>query len=60
MKKFMSINEVCKATGLSQHFVRQMVRNNEIPFIKSGSKVLINYDLASAILDRMCGSEWID
>jgi len=54
MKKFLSINEVCKATGLSQHFVRQMVRDKEIPYIKSGNKVLINYDLASAILDEMC------
>ncbi len=54
MKKFLSINEVCKATGLSQHFVRQMVRDKEIPYIKSGNKVLINYDLASVILDRMC------
>ena len=53
MKKFLSINEVCKATGLSQHFVRQMVKNKEIPYIKSGNKVLINYDLASVILDEM-------
>lgn len=56
MKKFMSINEVCKATGLSQHFVRQMVKNKEIPYIKSGNKVLINYDRASVILDEMCDS----
>lgn len=56
MKKFMSINEMCKTTGLSQHFVRQMIKNKEIPYLKSGNKVLINYDLASVILDEMCDS----
>lgn len=56
MKKFMSIREVCKETGLSQHFVRQMVKNKEIPYIMSGNKVLINYDRASVILDEMCDS----
>ena len=52
MKKFLSINEVCRESGLSQHLVRQMVRDGEIPYIKSGNKVLINYDLASKILDE--------
>lgn len=60
MKKFLSISEVCRVSGLSQHLIRQMVKDGEIPFIKSGNKTLINYDLASAIFDRMCGSEWTD
>lgn len=54
MKKFLSINEVCKESGLSQHLVRRMVKNGQIPHIKSGSKVLINYDLASQVFDDMC------
>lgn len=53
MKKFMSIKEICLETGLSQHYIRQMVKNNEIPYIKSGNKVLINYDKTSLILDEM-------
>lgn len=54
MKKFLSINEVCKESGLSQHFVRQLIKDGKIPHIKSGTKVLVNYDLASGILDSMC------
>ena len=54
MKKFLSINEVCKESGLSQHLIRNMVKDGKIPHIMSGTKVLINYDLASRILDDMC------
>ena len=56
MKKFMSINEVCQTSGLSQRFVRQMVKDEKIPYIKSGTKVLINYPLASEIFDEMSES----
>ena len=56
MKKFMSINEVCQESGLSQRLVRQMVKDNKLPFIKSGTKVLINYPLASEIFDEMSES----
>lgn len=54
MKKFLSINEVCKESGLSQHLVRKMVKDGKIPCIKSGTKTLINYDLASQVFDDMC------
>ena len=56
MKKFMSINEVCQESGLSQRFVRQMVKEEKLPYIKSGTKVLINYALASEIFDEMSES----
>lgn len=56
MKKFLSINEVCQESGLSQRLVRQMVKDNKLPFIKSGTKVLINYPLASEIFDEMSES----
>lgn len=56
MKKFMSINEVCQESGLSQRFIRQMVRDDKLPYIKSGTKVLINYPLASEIFDEMSES----
>lgn len=56
MKKFMSINEVCQTTGLSQRFVRQMVKDEKLPYIKSGAKVLINFQLASLIFDEMSES----
>ena len=53
MKKFLSINEVCKESGLSQHFVRQLIKDNKIPHISSGNKILVNYDIASQVLDDM-------
>lgn len=56
MKKFMSINEVCQESGLSQRFVRQMVKEEKLPYVKSGTKVLINYPLASEIFDEMSES----
>lgn len=53
MKKFLSINELCTVTGLSQHYVRTLIKDSKLPHITSGCKVLINYELASSILDEM-------
>lgn len=53
MKKFLSVSEMCKATGLSSHYLRNMIKSGKIPHIQSGNKVLINYDLAMIELDQL-------
>ena len=40
--KFYTIREAAKQSGLPEYAVRRMVKCNEIPFITSGVKVLIN------------------
>ena len=40
-----SVRATAQATGLSCHAIRQLCRDNEIKYIKSGNKVLINLDL---------------
>ena len=39
---FQSIEQAAETTGLSVYFLRQGCKANEIPFIKSGKKYLIN------------------
>ena len=42
MKQFMGIKEAVAATGLSEYYLRNQIRDNKIPYIKSGIKILIN------------------
>ena len=38
MKPYMTIQEACKYTGLSQHYLRQGCRDNTVPHIMAGAK----------------------
>ena len=51
-KPFMSIKEACTFTGLSQHFLRQGVKDGSIPFLMAGSKYMINVPRLLEKLDR--------
>lgn len=42
MKAFMTINEAARVTGLSQYYLRRGVRDGTVPYIRSGTKYLIN------------------
>lgn len=42
-KVFMTIREVAKTGILPENTIRQMVKNGDIPFIKAGTRVYINY-----------------
>ena len=43
--RFMTIHETAKAIKtISEHCIRQMAKRGELPAIKTGNKVLINYD----------------
>jgi len=39
-----SIGEAAKATGVSAYAVRQLVKQNQIVYIKAGVKYLVNLD----------------
>lgn len=39
-----SVNEAHKRTGLAYQFIRGLVRNGKIPSVRSGKKILINFD----------------
>lgn len=51
--KFMSIREVAKTGLISETYLRNMVKEGMCPCIKSGKKVLINYDALVEKLDKM-------
>lgn len=42
--QMMTVKELSEATGVSQYAIRKMYKSNEIPYVKSGVKVLINRD----------------
>jgi len=49
MKKMNSINQTFKLCqehdlGISRHFLLEIARNGEIPCVKSGRTILINWD----------------
>ena len=50
MSKYVSIKKMAQITGLSEFFIRKMVRNGSIPAIKCGNKYMINIDKSYEIL----------
>ena len=49
-KPFASIKEFAATSGLSVYFVRQLIQENKIPFIRSGAKYYVNTEKALSIL----------
>ena len=41
--KMLSIREIAKTGIINESTLRRLVKENKIPYIKSGVKVLINY-----------------
>lgn len=39
-----TIRETAEATGMSEYAVRKMVKQNQIVFVKTGTKHLVNFD----------------
>ena len=39
-----SIMDAKKRTGLSYEFIRQLIRENKIIYVKAGSKFLVNWE----------------
>ena len=40
----LTIKQTAKATGLAEHYIRQLCRQNKICFKMTGSKYLINFE----------------
>lgn len=41
-QQFVTVKQAVKSTGLSEHFIREGLRNGRIPHLKVGVKYLIN------------------
>ena len=54
-KIFVSIREAVKITGLSEFYLRQELRAGRVPYIKSGTKYLINLPAYINILNAEGG-----
>lgn len=39
-----TIQEVAKKTGISEYAIRKLIKRNEIIYVKSGVKYLVNFD----------------
>lgn len=44
LPKMLTIKENAQATGLHEYFVRQLVKQNRVTYVKAGCKTLINLD----------------
>lgn len=44
LPKMLTIRETAQATGLHEYFVRQLVKQNRVTYVKAGCKTLINLD----------------
>ena len=47
-----SIMDAKKRTGLSYEFIRQVIRENKIIYVKAGSKFLVNWEKLVEYLNR--------
>lgn len=43
--KMVTVKEAAKLTGMTEYFIRNKLRNNEIVYVKTGTKYLINFNL---------------
>lgn len=47
-----SIKQTGKTTGMSEWYLRQMLKNGTLPHIRAGNKVLVNVPLLLAQIDE--------
>ena len=52
-----SINELAEETGLSYRFLRDLIRDGKIQYVKTGRKFLINVESLTAYLNGEGGTE---
>ena len=56
--KLMTIKEVARTGILTEYSLRLLVKQNKVPMIKAGKKVLINYDALVIQLENLSAENW--
>lgn len=51
LPRMRTIKQTALETGLHEYFVRQLVKQDKIKYVKAGRKVLINLDLFISFLN---------
>lgn len=60
MPHLMSIRQVAHTGLISEYSLRQLVRLDQVPYIRVRSKVLINFDALLRQLETARGGLWCD
>lgn len=42
---FLTVRDTAKRTGLPEYFIRQRLKNNQVPYLQDGNRKLINVEL---------------
>ena len=56
LPKMLTIKETAQATGLHEYFVRQLVKQNRVTYVKAGCKTLIHLDWLDEYLNEGAGA----
>lgn len=57
-KRFLTIKETADVTGLSMYYLRQGIHAGWVPYVRCGSKIMVNILLLIEKLDeKSCGGE---
>lgn len=51
-RPFLTIRECVPITGLSERFLRELLRSEELPHIRSGNRVLVNVRRLLEMMDE--------
>lgn len=51
-RRFQTIADAARTTGLSQYFLRREVKAKRCPHIQSGNRILVNVPLLLEAMDR--------
>lgn len=52
MPTMITISKAAEATGLSYEFIRQLIREGKIVYVKAGRKFLVNMEKLKEYLER--------
>ena len=49
---FLTIRECVPVTGLSERYLRELLRSGELPHVRSGNRVLVNVRMLLKTMDQ--------
>ena len=53
-KRFLSVRETARATGLGEAYIRRGLKQGTIPHLMTGKKVLVNVPMLVQRLEEQC------